>query len=423
MGRASGYARLMGQNKAKAAKAAKQRRAVAAPPVRKTASVSTRRGAAISMQRQLSVATDASPGQQDANEFHRFMQSLASVCTEVGPSYTPLTPPASTGPCTPQPPAPTSLWDQPRNYAPTHRDVLQWVWVLLQWLWVWLQWLWVWLQWLWESMNEGDDINEGPPGYNRSLWREDARPEFPPLASQTAALRTSKQTLLTLHQYDEGRFATRNPAAVCASIPPEVALILSEWQLISRQQWQLIFKRKYTDAVWSHMKRMGVDQLWICGAAVVNAMQLPQDGESYNKLADNIDLAILCPDQAMIDAYARYGCSSECIFGVIGPRGWSQVHDKRGHRGHTGMTGCRRPGTEAYILNNSFHWMVILRVLHCPASGSWLWALHDPHPKTSRWAYVGDDVQLDAFIQAFIADGDRHTPVREHWAIPVSCVK
>ena len=127
--------------------------------------------------------------------------------------------------------------------------------------------------------------------------------------------------------------------------------------------------------------------------------------------------------QAMIDAYARYGCSSECIFGVIGPRGWSQVHDKRGHRGHTGMTGCRRPGTEAYILNNSFHWMVILRVLHCPASGSWLWALHDPHPKTSRWAYVGDDVQLDAFIQAFIADGDRHTPVREHWAIPVSCAE
>ena len=272
----------MGQNKAKAAKAAKQRRAVAAPLSRKTASIAAHRG-----------ATDASRAKQDEIVFdeiekHRFMQGLARICNET-PNY---------GPCTAQEgeTGTSALWDQPRNYAPTHRDVLKW-------LWMFLQWLWVLLQWLWEYLNEpeyniAEDINQA-----RSMWREDTRPSFPPLASQISALRTSKQSLLTLHQYDDGRFAIHNPAAVCDKIPPEVALILSEWQLISKQQWQLIGKRQYTDVVWDHMKRMGVKQLWICGAAVVNAMQLPLDGESYNKLVDNIDLAILCPDQVRTHFY------------------------------------------------------------------------------------------------------------------------
>lgn len=67
--------------------------------------------------------------------------------------------------------------------------------------------------------------------------------------------------------------------------------------------------------------------------------------------------------------------------------------------------------------------MLVARVLHSPTSDSWLWVFHDPHPRTPEWVYLGDDEQLDAFIQAFIADGDNHKPSREHWAIPISLVK
>lgn len=109
----------------------------------------------------------------------------------------------------------------------------------------------------------------------------------------------SEQRLLTLPEYDElGRGSFSTPAAACGDIPSEVALVLTGWALICKQQWQLVANRQSNLAVSKQMEQMSMKTLWTCGAAVINALQLTVDGcaagPNMELAVDNLDLGLIC---------------------------------------------------------------------------------------------------------------------------------
>ena len=111
----------------------------------------------------------------------------------------------------------------------------------------------------------------------------------------------SKQRLLTLPEYDElGRGTFSTPAAACGEIPPEVALVLTDWALVCKQQWQLIADRQSDRAVWKQMERMSMKTLWTCGAAVINALDMGPTGPNMQLAVDNLDLGLLCKQDGQV---------------------------------------------------------------------------------------------------------------------------